>query len=175
MSAKVVLLFLLAAWSAQELSAPPSDPALERFRGILTEEAVEMGQPVPDVVRTADAFGVNSGRPLAIIVLPALLSASPRYLIYAFSGYLDSASALESRHGAVHELCHIKLAHVVSGRSPQDTDELGAERCVYDRVGEDEYIAWVREMSRHDPAWSEVGVMEDDRLRFLIRLMLGVA
>ncbi|HXV27122.1 MAG TPA: hypothetical protein VD862_03835 [Candidatus Paceibacterota bacterium] len=176
-----VLLAVLVA--AQAPVQPPPDAADESLAALM-----RFGREVEEAARTLNAPGrIVLARTNADLKgdpeMPAAIAKIPdgdplrergMFIIYVKIAYLNDHPEGAFRHDAAHEVCHAVLGHLDDPESgDEDRDEWEAEHCAYAYMGEDAFIAFMREEAKRKEEYRLFADMDERTFRNLIRTWLG--
>ena len=185
-----VMYFLVIMFASQTGNAQESDESdltienrLAHFELIVAEVAASMNLRSPKVVISESPLHPSDRRPMQILRIASFtfqmpyvrVPQPPEFMIKIRPWFLEIENEQAYRHGATHELCHVKLRHLFRGSSQKT--EFAAERCVYELVDKDDFFAVIRRIAarRMDrPDLIEISQLPEDEFRAEIRRQIGI-
>ena len=157
-------LLLLVACAGKPM---PTEQQRQSFNTFVAEaaEAMELNTPVISI-RSGPVLYDRPEIEVATHEIPGHFWSPPSYTIHISNKFLAEAGTLLLRHAAAHEMCHIKK---------WPGEEIRADRCAFEYLGEETFIAGYRLRARRSPKlYPSLVAASDERLREVVLEYLGM-
>lgn len=131
---------------------------LALFKTMVEEASHEMNTKFPEVFLTDEKDPLL---PEGEVRIYRFRGEEPAYSIVIERDFLARMPEIVLKGSAIHEVCHIKLGHLESNNLiVVDEDELSAEKCLYQKLGENNYVNYLREFTARNNSIKDSGFLQ---------------